>query len=57
MTTVGLDGKHEAAMATTTNGRDRGARSILKHGDPYMGLLKDLLAELIRQRDKLARKG
>ena len=57
MTTVGLDGKHEAAMATAINGRDRGARSILKHGDPYMGLFKDILGELIRQRDNLAGNG
>lgn len=43
---VGLDGKNEAATTTAING-----------GDPYIGYLKDALAELIRQRDVLAGNG
>ena len=55
--TVSLDGKYEAATTMAINGRDLGANSILRHGDPYIGLLKDVLAELICQRDMPARNG
>ena len=55
--TVGLDGKHEAATTMAIDSRDLGASSILRHGDPYIRHLKDVLAELIHQRDMLAGNG
>ena len=51
--TVSLDEGH-AVVTTAIDGRDLGAGSTSRHGDPYIGLLEDELAELIRQYEMLA---
>ena len=51
--TVSLDGGHGAAT-TAIDGRDLGAGSTSLHRDPYIGLLEDELAELIRQYEMMA---